>query len=484
MGDHGGGGRRRSVHRARKLGSRDARGAVVRRRVRPPSSAEPPRGDGFEYVVASDHVGASMLRDELAALRAVAAEGGVAAALVVVCDERPERVSEDGEPVLVSAVLDVARGPRLATLLQEQRIPEAGVAVTLLAPVVEVLAIVHRAGFVHGRIEPEAIRVDASGRPELRIRGGERRSRAAPHHDWADFSKILDVVCSGSGSSAPAGVLRTLDILCAPATGPDARTRAASALVEDLHDWATPVPLGRGSASPHAPGAVDAGARSVSETRSRVAAPSSVRRRSVLAAAVAIGCTAAALWVAGAGAASPPADADVTPTTERPHSPEPSSRAPDESGGSSEEGESGESSESSESGESGESGEQSAQTPPESLVVGAERLLLERAACALRGDAATLVRLYERGAAALEADLAELGSGLPLRVGAPVAGSVREANGAPEHGAPDDGASGDGDAGAVRAVEFLAERPDAEPHPASAVLVHGEAGWVLRSVAG
>ncbi|KAB1655991.1 hypothetical protein F8O01_11135 [Pseudoclavibacter chungangensis] len=420
----------------------------------------PPRGDGFECASAVDADTVAALLGEVAVLRALEAAAVEAAPRVVSCVRRSRgRPGTSAGPAAgLVAVFDVARGPQLADVIGTRAVRRAGQLVTVFAPIAEALAAAHHAGAVHGDVRAERVRFDASGRPELQGWGRPRTDGAVPTDDWRAFDGLLDAACRSVAVTPPGGVHRALVSLVARETSPDARARTAGSLVDELYEWATPEavePLATDEAE-------TTGDDVAGVPRTRTASPSTpsrrrpVRRRTVVLGGMAVVFGGAALWVtlADRSGTEPDTGSAGPGVTTAPAAPASAEPAP------------------------GRTNATDAGTAPvEDLVAGAERLLVERVACIERGDVRGLTALYEPGAPSLEADLADVATGRAPLLGAPEDGSVIE------H--PDDTElADDTEHAGARRVDFVTVGEDAERHPASAVLAHGEAGWLLRSVTG
>ncbi|WP_108251595.1 protein kinase domain-containing protein [Planctomonas deserti] len=413
----------------------------------------------------------------------------------------------DGPVCLVLARCD---GGSLPALLERRRSITAGEAVTVLAPILEALACMHRAGFTHGALRLPSVLFDGSGAPvvvgwghgvSLRDdRGrppGLERLAATPAvaEDLRRFAAVADAVLAQvEGGSRLAATVRELT------ARPDSDTEGR--LSDALFDFAEPLPVqfvppdrsgsgvgpssrvsrppsrpGSGSQATgrhrRTPGAPTEGAAPAVLERIRVAVRS-VRRRVWLAAGLAVmaAVLAATLSLLSGGPPAVPSGAPAPGGTAAagPLPAEPPRRSTP--------------------------GPMSPTTPPsqeemdtaalesaiagEDPVVAASALLRLRAECLRVRSAACLRGVDQPGSVALAADLAEL-----ERLDRPGAGAETDLQTSTDAAEPADAPVLVERLGGTAIVSVPASSlGDSTPDtpPASLLLIRSEAGWRIRDV--
>ena len=189
-------------------------------------------------------------------------------------------ISEGERPALLTRWV----GPRSTADLPVPLAPDRAVALTLA--VASTVGRLHRAGIVHGHLDPTHVLLDAGGRPVLcgfggagpigaperrpatdRGQGGHSGARASrrPADDVAGLGRVLDHLL-GAGASPPAGgrltrshrrataQRRTLRALVAGATSPDPDARpSVTAFAHSLRRAVPEARLGDDRADPPVP---------------------------------------------------------------------------------------------------------------------------------------------------------------------------------------------------------------------------------------
>ncbi len=411
----------------------------------------------------------------------------------------------------VCLLLGRCDGGSLSALLDERRSIRAGEAVTVLAPVLEGLASMHRAGFTHGGLRLSSVLFDGTGAPVLTGWGhgvgllddrgrppGPGRLAATPAvvADLRRFAMVADAVLARvEGGARLAAALR--------AETERGSADTAERLADALFDFAEPLPValappgGAGPSTSGRSGAVLAAEerqgrttgrhRSVTagvpdghprDALARIRAGSRRVRRPVwVAAGLAVAAavlTAALLLMDAAPAAESPDGPVSLPASAAASTPAPAAPAPEVT-------------------ESADAVALQAAIAGDDPVAAAAGLLRLRAECIRLRSAACLDGVDQPGSVALSADLAEV-----ERAGGPHAAvgdgiTAGPAPGAPEpSGPPGPPGHSEGDPPvlvermggtaivAVPAALLGAAGPDTPT--ASLLMIRSEAGWRIRDV--